>query len=551
MATGHAVSSTIERIRSHLVCNICQEIFKQPKTLECLHSFCELCLLQYYKEYKGPTNIPCPECQQKTKLPQLGVKGLKTDLRLVSLVEELESKDVVMREVTWTESDFLPLNPAVGKELGMLARQLNEDEDVGDLDLGKLVLEDMWEICLEFGRKGSGPEEFNGAWGIAARKPNEIAVTDISNKRVVIYGIDGKQKSTIQRESCPSGIAATRANNRLVVVEEQKYNVKVFNSDNTLAFKFLTVPLNEIGKTAVELKSVAVKSNGTIVVGDVRRIVLTEHSPTDGKLRRTIPVKIKPYFLAVDRYNRFEISDRSQAVYIVDGNGTTKRTIKPTINGQPVKHANGVCNDSSGIYVTMHNSDHNGHIHHYDPQGIFLKCIAQGLLFPVGILSTSDMQLAVADYYSVKMISPRCGTFKCDNDCCNACQVHIKESHSFYGHSSGTTHSTIGNITCGTSNVIYLISCRVCGIQYVGQTKSALDRCFIGHRAMVNQKQLQDPVGDHFKLPKHSISDMMLQGIESLGCCEDLSFRLSRKKEWMKRLRTVTPHGLNTPSGND
>ncbi|XP_038062406.1 uncharacterized protein LOC119732885 [Patiria miniata] len=323
------------------------------------------------------------------------------------------------REVTRTasDSDFLSLYPTISKDLKLLADQsmprvdnrlaflkFKQSEGVGGISLGEVVVESKWELCREFGKWGSGPRDFDVTWGIAARRPDEIAVTDVDNKRVMICSIDGNQKSTIPMQGHPRGIAATRSDNRLVVVEEGASHVKVFNSDNTLAYEFPTVPPSEVGKTTVDLRSVAVKNDGTIAVGDVARMVLTVHSPTDGVLLHTIPVKIKPHFLAFDSNDRAIISDyESKTVDIAGGNGTTKRTFKPTINGQPVRCCNGVCTDGSGIYVAMHIGDYKGHIHHYDPQGGFLKCIAQGLHLPLGITLTLDEQLAVADYSSVKI----------------------------------------------------------------------------------------------------------------------------------------------------
>ncbi|XP_038062530.1 E3 ubiquitin-protein ligase TRIM56-like [Patiria miniata] len=322
------------------------------------------------------------------------------------------------REVTRTasDSDFLSLYPTISKDLKLLADQsmprvdnrlaflkFKQSQGVGGISLGQVVAEGKWELCREFGREGRGPGEFDGAWDIAARQPDEIAVTDINNRRVVICSIKGNQKSTIPMQGYPRGIAATRSDNRLVVVEDGASHVKVFNSDNTLAYEFPTVPPSEVGKTAVDLRSVAVKNEGTIAVGDVARMVLTVHSPTDGELLHTIPVKIKPYFLAFDGNDQAIISrNASKTVDIAGSNGTTKRTIKPIINGQPVEYCTGVCTDTSGIYVAMHNGSNTGHIHHYDPQGGFLQCIAQGLHYPMGITFPSDGQLAVADCYSVK-----------------------------------------------------------------------------------------------------------------------------------------------------
>ncbi|XP_038062723.1 E3 ubiquitin-protein ligase TRIM56-like [Patiria miniata] len=635
MATGPAVSSALETIsRHHLECSICHERYQQPKILECLHSFCEQCLLKYCsKKHQGAAAIPCPVCRQETKLPEVGVQGLKTNFHLIGLVEELKLqekivgsgdtcllcdvceedneatqrcldcgqymcsvcsrmhlrfaatsnhkvaplKDIregkvtvtkkhlkqhpkclihegevarffctscellicrdctvinhrmpehtyierdeatsvfkqslaelftplentmlhiqksreevfrmkenlgvtvkrVMTEVqdkaaeiraevtakenrivddikniqtdreqkleecektmclalerfahsldtarevasTASDSDFLSLYPTISIDLKLLADQsiprvdnrlaflkFKQTEGVGGISLGEVVTEGKWELYREFDTAGSNPGEFRGAWDVAARKPDEIAVGDQFNSRVVICSIDGNKKSTIPMQGCPRGIAATRSDNCLVVVEEGASHVKVFNSDNTLAYKFPTVPPSEVGKTTVDLQSVAVKNDGTIAVGDVARMVLTVHSPTDGELLHTIPVEIQPYFLAFDSNDRVIISDfSSQTVDIAGGNGTTKRTIKPTINGQPVCYCFGVCTDSSGMYVAMSKGYNTGHIHHYDPQGGFLQCIAQGLYNPLGITFSSHGQLAVADYSSVKM----------------------------------------------------------------------------------------------------------------------------------------------------
>ena len=88
---------------------------------------------------------------------------------------------------------------------------------------------------------------------------------------------------------------------------------------------------------------------------------------------------------------------------------------------------------------------------------------------------------------------------------------------------------TRGHITCTTSNIIYLISCRICGIQYIGETKNSLKKRFYGHRSTVKTHLLDTLVGQHFNLPNHSISDMILQGTEALANRRE-SIRLSRER---------------------
>ena len=70
------------------------------------------------------------------------------------------------------------------------------------------------------------------------------------------------------------------------------------------------------------------------------------------------------------------------------------------------------------------------------------------------------------------------------------------------------------SISCDTKNVIYLISCKVCSAQYVGQTTTALRTRFNNHRYSV-QRNLCTPVGQHFNSSGHNgTTDMWLQGIE-------------------------------------
>ena len=193
--------------------------------------------------------------------------------------------------------------------------------------------------------------------------------------------------------------------NQFMVVDNTNRVIKMYKEDGSLAFQFTTLPLNEVGKTYVNLWSIAAKKNGHILVGDVTRKVVTVHRPTDGGILSTMPVTTSPHFLAVDSNDRVVISGYGEKqVAVIDDNGTTLLTLKPTIDGQQVDYCQGVCCDGSDIYIAMVNGDDTGHIHHYDSHGTFIRCIAKGLHDPLGITLTSDRkQLLVADRYSVKI----------------------------------------------------------------------------------------------------------------------------------------------------
>ncbi|PIK41662.1 hypothetical protein BSL78_21493 [Apostichopus japonicus] len=106
------------------------------------------------------------------------------------------------------------------------------------------------------------------------------------------------------------------------------------------------------------------------------------------------------------------------------------------------------------------------------------------------------------------------GTFKCDRTSrCIVCSHHIVESNSITSHSMQLTHKTKGHITCTTTNVIYLISCRVCGIQYVGETKTTLKKRFYGHRSTVNTMKTETPLENILTFPTIPLTTCPYRGL--------------------------------------
>ncbi|XP_038065287.1 E3 ubiquitin-protein ligase TRIM56-like [Patiria miniata] len=73
----------------YLNCTICQDRYKQPKILNCLHSFCKECLLKYQPS-QGPVKLSCPVCRQETVILEGGVAGLKTNFPLSGIVEAFQ-----------------------------------------------------------------------------------------------------------------------------------------------------------------------------------------------------------------------------------------------------------------------------------------------------------------------------------------------------------------------------------------------------------------------------------------------------------------------------
>ena len=82
-------SEALKKLEVQLTCPICLEHFTNPKTLPCLHSFCQHCLqavpLDLVQSDKD--QLPCPTCRSSCELPETGVASLPTFFLINNLTE--------------------------------------------------------------------------------------------------------------------------------------------------------------------------------------------------------------------------------------------------------------------------------------------------------------------------------------------------------------------------------------------------------------------------------------------------------------------------------
>ncbi|CAH1269265.1 TRIM2 [Branchiostoma lanceolatum] len=71
-------------LEEELSCGICQETFRRPKALPCLHTFCEECLT----EVANLGELSCPLCRREVPLPTDGVAGLPDNYHLSELCKK-------------------------------------------------------------------------------------------------------------------------------------------------------------------------------------------------------------------------------------------------------------------------------------------------------------------------------------------------------------------------------------------------------------------------------------------------------------------------------
>ena len=138
---------------------------------------------------------------------------------------------------------------------------------------------------------------------------------------------------------------------------------------------------------------------------------------------------------------------------------------------------------------------------------------------------------------------------------CRYCPI-INKTGKVKSKANGKTFTSIKNANCQSSNLIYLITCNNCGVQYVGQTKNRLLTRFQGHFNDIAHDR-DTTVAKHLNRCDQTLNNIKPNthtkfGISILSFIpsppESVESKINRDKEekrWMRRLTTIMPAGLN------
>ena len=100
---------------------------------------------------------------------------------------------------------------------------------------------------------------------------------------------------------------------------------------------------------------------------------------------------------------------------------------------------------------------------------------------------------------------------------------------------------------CLAPLVKLLIQCRLCNLQYIGETKRHLKDRFNEHRRPIlnpTGNYIHTAVSEHFLTSNHSDNRMLLLPIEKLKNGRD-SFRKAREDHHIHTAKTIEPLGIN------
>ena len=142
------------------------------------------------------------------------------------------------------------------------------------------------------------------------------------------------------------------------------------------------------------------------------------------------------------------------------------------------------------------------------------------------------------------------GSFRCGKNCATCPYIfHGLTNYTFF--STSETRSINCHITCETKNLIYMIQCNRCHLQYMGETKRRLKDRFNEHRHTLdnaNTKSKPTTVAEHFLSSPYNISkDMQFIPIEKIFSNRDSIQTVTHRCEkfWFYSRTYVGPSSLN------
>ena len=136
---------------------------------------------------------------------------------------------------------------------------------------------------------------------------------------------------------------------------------------------------------------------------------------------------------------------------------------------------------------------------------------------------------------------------------CDICKNFLVVSPDFICFATKRKYNIKGILKCDSRNVIYLISCKCCGKQYVGSATGFKERFRI-HKSDINTGKVRCDVTNHLlNVCRSSASKfdyLQVQLIEKVPVQKDDDIDKvlrEREKHWQEQLYTLS-NGLNNPN---
>ena len=105
----------LKKVKDQLNCSICLDVYTDPKLLQCLHVFCQTCLVRLvFRDEQGQRVLSCPNCRHITPVPANGVAGLQPAFlinHLLDITEDLKREKDAPASAERADSSSASLPP--------------------------------------------------------------------------------------------------------------------------------------------------------------------------------------------------------------------------------------------------------------------------------------------------------------------------------------------------------------------------------------------------------------------------------------------------------
>ena len=161
------------------------------------------------------------------------------------------------------------------------------------------------------------------------------------------------------------------------------------------------------------------------------------------------------------------------------------------------------------------------------------------------ILAPSKLRLVGDTSAPIPSDKSNVGCFKCSRKC-DLCRNYLVQSNAFTSFRTKKKYFINQQLNCQSKNVVYLISCNKCSLQYIGSTSNEFKVRFRNHKSAMLTKKKTCEVAIHFNEISHQLSDFSFICLESIHNTENTDqILLNREAYWSSQLFTWQPHGLN------
>ena len=116
---------------------------------------------------------------------------------------------------------------------------------------------------------------------------------------------------------------------------------------------------------------------------------------------------------------------------------------------------------------------------------------------------------------------------------CRTCP-YVKQNKVIKATATATTVELTRHHTCQDENLVYIVECSKCRLQYIGETKHTAEKRWAEHLGYVRNKRLDQATGAHFNLPGHNIDHMTFSVLEKITS-NNPQYRKARESHYIEK----------------